>query len=99
MGLGPRSVCVRSFVKHSGCCATDTDHAKARVDSPFCILPPEDHTPSETSNAGRVQRLRDKQRSGVTFTTDEVIFVYSRFIVQNSESGFTRPEGFGLAAP
>src|ERR1700730_10033274 len=54
----PRSVCVRSFAEHPGCRATGTDHAKAQVDRPFRILPSEDHTTSERSNVGRVQRLR-----------------------------------------
>src|SRR3954466_5044650 len=34
----PRSACVRSFAKHRGRRATGTDHAKAQVDPPFCIL-------------------------------------------------------------
>ena len=63
----PRSDCVRSFVKHRGCRATGTDHAKAQVDPPFCILPPEDHTPAATSNVGRVQRLRWCQKFGQSF--------------------------------
>src|ERR1700724_2554045 len=54
----PHSVCVRSFAKHPGRRATGTDHAKAQVDPPFCILPSEDHTTPEPSNVGRVQRLR-----------------------------------------
>ena len=53
----PHSACVRSFAKHSICRATGTEHAKVQVDSPFCILPPEDHTPPEPSNVEGVQRL------------------------------------------
>ena len=54
----PHSACVRSFAKHSICRATGTEHAKVQVDPPFCILPPEDHTPPEPSNVEGVQRLR-----------------------------------------
>jgi len=54
----PRSVCVQSFAQHRGCRATGTDHPKAQVDPPFCIVPPGDHTPPKPSNVGHVQRLR-----------------------------------------
>src|ERR1700693_1931288 len=74
----PRSVCVRSFAKHPGCCATGTDHAKAQVDPPLCILPSEDHTPPEPSNVGRVQRLPlgvGDDRTKRAFTVPELVIL------------------------
>src|ERR1700693_2606509 len=58
----PHSACVRSFAKHSICRATGTEHAKVQVDPPFCILPPEDHTPPEPSNVEGVQRLLQRYK-------------------------------------